>query len=155
MDILLPITPYHWLALGLILLGAEMLGAAGFLIGAGVAAFAMAFIVWLVPELPVTLQILTFAFAASVATVSYFHLFKDMRRREETNALNAASQRLLGHHFTLTEDLELGMGKVQIGDTLWKVSAATPLSRGTRVAVIDTDVQHLTIAAADCVAAAR
>ncbi|MEM7078199.1 MAG: NfeD family protein [Pseudomonadota bacterium] len=146
MDLLTHITPYHWFALGLILLGAEMLGAAGFLIGAGIAALAMGVIVWLAPELPLTAQVLTYAFAAGVATLSYFHVLKDMRRREADFGLNDVAHRLLGHQFTLDVDLEAGLGKLQIGDTLWKVSSAAPLSKGTRVTVVDTDVQTLTIA---------
>ena len=41
MEIFTTITAYHWLALGLILLTAEVLGTAGFLLGAAVAALGM------------------------------------------------------------------------------------------------------------------
>ena len=51
MDILFELTAYHWLALGLILFGAEALGAAGFLLGAGAAALATGLVVWFAPGL--------------------------------------------------------------------------------------------------------
>ena len=50
MEIWTDLGAWHWLALGLTLLIAEALGAAGFLIGAAVAAFAMAIVMWMVPD---------------------------------------------------------------------------------------------------------
>ena len=47
MEILTNITAYHWIALALILLTAEMLGASGFLLGAAAAAFGMGALVQL------------------------------------------------------------------------------------------------------------
>ena len=51
MDFFTSLTPYHWIALGLLLLVAEMLGASGFLLGAAVAALAMGAVTWIAPEL--------------------------------------------------------------------------------------------------------
>ncbi|MEM7003610.1 MAG: NfeD family protein [Pseudomonadota bacterium] len=146
MEFFTSLTAYHWIALALILLTAEMLGAAGFLLGASAAAFGMAALLWVVPDLQVVTQLLIYSVAAIVLTLVYFQLFRDAQAPTRP-LLNKRAQRLLGHQFELTEDVHLGQGKVQIGDTLWRVETDSPLSRGTLVEVIDINRMVLVIAA--------
>ncbi len=146
MELFTDITAYHWLALGLILLTAEVLGTAGFLLGAGVAALGMGGVVALVPDLSLGWQIILYAISAMVATVVYFRLFRDAQKSDGAPLLNKRSRRLIGHQFTLEEDLALGVTKVQIGDTLWKVQADKPLVKGTKVEVVDAKRMSLIIA---------
>ena len=77
MELFNTLTAYHWIALGLILLTAEVLGTAGFLFGAAVAALGMGLAIWLIPNLSNGAQIVIYTFAAVVATVLYFQLFRD------------------------------------------------------------------------------
>ena len=146
MEFLTQMTPYHWIALGLLLLVAEMLGTSGFLLGAAVAALAMAPLVWLVPDLSALAQLAIFAGAAVIATVVYFQAFRDAQRSPARPLLNRRAKRLVGHRFELSEDMTLNTGKVQIGDTLWTVESAEPLAKGTLVEVIDVEKMHLRIA---------
>ncbi len=141
------LTPYHWIALGLILLMAEMLGAAGFLLGAAAAALCMGAVLFLFPELALGWQLLYYAIGAILATVLYFQLFRDAQSRPARPLLNQRAERLVGHQFRLEEDIELGKGKVQIGDTFWHVKASEPLSKGTLVEVVDTHRMALVIVA--------
>jgi inner membrane protein len=147
MDIFTSITPYHWIALGLILLTAEILGTAGFLLGAAIAAFAMSTVVWLMPELNFGWQLALYAIAAIVASVVYFQVFRDAQNEPARPLLNKRAKRLIGHQFRLQDDIEFGEGKVQIGDTFWQVKSAKPLSKGTLVEVVDTQRMQLVIAA--------
>lgn len=147
MDMFTTITAYHWIALGLILLCAEMLGAAGFLLGAAAAALGMGAILWLVPDLSLTWQVIIYAISAVAATIIYFQLFRDAQKHQGRPLLNKRAQRLIGHRFKLDEDIELGTAKVQIGDTLWKVRCNDTLSKGTLVEVVDAKRMSLIIEA--------
>ena len=138
MDILTNLSWEPWLALGLALLAAEALGASGFLIGAAVAALANAVLVWLFPSLGVTAQLVLYAISALIATYAYFQLFRDAQNSEDTPPINERAASLIGKQVTLEEDLT-DEGRVQIGDTMWKVTADGPLKAGTQVVVSGTD----------------
>jgi len=147
MDMFTTLTAYHWLALGLLLLIAEVLGTAGFLLGAAVAALGMGVVLWLVPDLSLGWQLVIYAVAAVAATLLYFQVFRDAQSEPARPLLNKRAKRLVGHQFKLEDDIELGEGKVQIGDTMWHVKSESPLSKGTLVEVVDTDRMQLVIAA--------
>ncbi len=144
MELLTEITAFHWIALGLILLGAEALGAAGFLLGAAVAAFANAVVVWLVPDLSLGMQLGVFAIGALVATFVYFQLFRDAQQQDGTPPINQRAASLIGQRLTLTEAIE-HEGRIQIGDTFWKVTAEEPLATGSSVVVISANDMTLNL----------
>ena len=146
-ELLMTITPFHWLALGLILLAAEMLGAAGFLIGAGIAAIGLGVVVWIFPDLAPSWQVALYAISAVAATIFYFQVFRDSLATQGRPLLNKRAKRLIGHQFELENDIDLGKGKVQIGDTLWSVRTDQQLHKGTIVEVTDTNRMSLIIAA--------
>jgi len=147
MDVFTHITAYHWIALGLILLTAELLGAAGFLLGAAVAAFAMGTIMWLVPELGLVWQLGGYVGVAIMATLVYFKVFRKTQLNQARPLLDRQAKRLIGHKFELADDVELGTTRVQIGDTLWRVETEAPLPKGTLVEVVDAKRMSLVIAA--------
>ena len=146
MEIFTQLTPWHWLALALLLLGAEALGAAGFLLGAAIAAFASAVVVWLFPDLAAGAQLGIFALGAVLATVVWFQLFRDVQDDHDTG-LNAGAARLIGTHLVLTSDIPHREGREQIGDTYWKLLTDEPLPEGTEVEVIAADTMHLKVRA--------
>lgn len=137
MDLFSTLTPYHWIALGLILLTAEMLGTSGFLLGAAVAAFALGVLTWLLPDLALTWQLSIYAVSAVVASIVYFQVFRDGQAKPARPLLNKRARRLIGHQFELAEDIQLNKAKVQIGDTLWSVEVEEPVAQGTRMEVVD------------------
>lgn len=143
MEFLSTITPYHWIALGLILLTAEMLGAAGFLLGAAIAALAMSLVTWIVPDVSVLWQVGLYALSAVVASVVYFQVFRDAQSKPARPLLNRRASRLIGHQFKLSQAIDLNQAKVQIGDTLWSVETDQPIAEGTLVEVVD--VKHMTL----------
>ena len=147
MEILTNITAYHWIALALILLTAEMLGASGFLLGAAAAAFGMGALVWMFPNMGIAMQLTIYAIGAIIATILYFQLFRDAQAKPARPLLNKRARRLIGHQFELEEDVDLGTTRIQIGDTMWKVESERPIPKGTRVEVVDTNRMSLVIAA--------
>lgn len=146
MDFFSNITAYHWIALALILLTAEMLGASGFLLGAAAAAFGMGALVWLMPDMSAGVQLSIYAIGAIIATIVYFQLFRDAQAHPARPLLNKRARRLIGHQFELQEDLDLGSSRIQIGDTMWKVESDEPIPKGTRVEVVDTNRMSLVVA---------
>ena len=144
MEFFAELTWVHWFALGFILLALEALGASGFLIGAAVAALAQAVLVAVVPELSFVTQLVIYAAAAVVATVLYLQVFRDMQRHDNAPVLNERAHRHLGRHFTLEEALD-GEGRVQLGDTFWKVRSLDKIERGTEVEVVRAEGQTLTV----------
>ena len=146
MDITADITAYHWIALGLILLIAEVLGTAGFLLGAAIAALGMGAVLWLVPGMSLGAQLLIYAIGAVAASVLYFQLFRDAQKIPARPLLNKRANRLIGHQFKLENDIDLGEGKVQIGDTMWHVQCEGSLPEGTLVEVVGTERMQLVIA---------
>ena len=146
MEFFTPLTAYHWFALGLILLAAEALGTAGFLIGAAVGALANGVLVWLLPELSAGWQLASFALASILASGVYFQVFRDAQARDDGPPINQRAASLIGHRFTLGEPLGYGKGRVQIGDTFWSVTANQELNAKTNVTVIGVDGMTLQVA---------
>ena len=73
--------PYHWLALGLILLAARALGKTGLLPGAGIAALATGLVVFVSPGLASGPQIALFAIGTVLMSYLYSQVFP--RARED------------------------------------------------------------------------
>ncbi len=153
METLFELTAYHWLVLGLLLLGAEALGTAGFLLGAAVAALATGIVVLAAPTLPAGLQLAVFAVGAVLASYLYLHVFRSLQRDRradgtvpEADTINQRAAALLGHRFELSSGVHNGEGRVQIGDTFWHVRADAELAPGETVEVVDADAMRLTLA---------
>jgi len=146
MESLFALTTYHWLILGLLLLGAEALGAAGFLLGAGIAALVIGVLVFIVPELSTGLQLVLFAVTAVSASYLYLQVFRQAQEDDGVPELNQRAGSLIGHRFELAEPLLDGSGRLQIGDTFWQVTCEENLPPGTRVEVVAADAMHLQLA---------
>jgi len=129
------LTLWHWLILGVLLLILEILGASGFLIGLAVASLVVAAIVALELIVNWPFQLLTFALLGIIFTVLYWRIFRSFNRHSDEPLMNDRAAQLIGRKFLLEQELENGQGRVQVGDTLWKAEAETPLSAGTRVEV--------------------
>ena len=136
---------WHWLVLGMLLLGAEALGASGFMIGAGIAAIILAVISWFVPELGWQIQIVLFALGAIVFTVGYWRYFKDFNEQTDHQQINDRAAQMIGRKLELEDDLPTGDGKIQIGDTLWKIKSESPLKQGDLIEVIGSEDMLLII----------
>ncbi len=155
-ELLFEYLPYVWLALGLLLLLAEALGAGGFLLGAGVAGLATGGLVGLLPELPPSTQLLTWAVMAAGLSFVYYQLFRDLQDTADESVpggtaggtLTPRAAGLVGTRLCLDEDLTYGEGRIQIGDTFWKVVADDALAKGTEVAVVAADKMTLKLARA-------
>ena len=137
--------PWYWLVLGLVLIGLESMGAGGFLLGGAVSAFLTAIISWLKADLYWTTQIIIFSCLTIVFTLVYYRLFRKFNQKSDSPNLNDRAAQLHGRTLQLTSDIPFGDGRVQIGDTLWKVHCSTSLKKGSVVTVYGNEGMTLLI----------
>ena len=126
-QLLSQITWWHWLALALVLFGAEMLTGTFDLLMASIAAGLTAIYAAAAPESATAwqLQVLVFALAAIALIVASRFLFPGMRKAApEHPTLNKRMASLVGQRGEVTRDLAGGQGQVRIGDTVWGAEAA-------------------------------
>ncbi len=140
---------WHWFILGLILLMGEAFGAAGFLLGAAVAAILTGVLVWLSTYMvdggmQWQGQILSWTALAIVCSLLYWKKFRASKQVSERPELNHRSQQLIGRKLILQQDVNLE-GRIQFGDTFWKVCCDEALKSGDKIEVVDADVSTLTI----------
>lgn len=143
------LSQWHWLILGLALLIGEALGAAGFLLGAAVGCILTGLLVWAAPSLIEgglgwKSQFLIGAVLSIVCSLVYWRNFRASAQESERPELNQRSQQLIGRKLTLKQDVDF-YGRIQVGDTFWKVTCADSLKVGDKVEVIAADVSTLTI----------
>ncbi|MEL6259243.1 MAG: NfeD family protein [Pseudomonadota bacterium] len=121
-DFMTPLTAYHWIAIGLLLLGVEMAFGTFDLLWVSIAAFGTALIAVLVPEsvLPWQGQLGVFAAASFVLVVLGRTVFAGMRRMVAAHpTLNKRMDSLVGRRGVAATDFSAGLGRVKLGDTEW------------------------------------
>lgn len=136
MEFLSQLESWHWLTLGLVLLGLEALGIGGFLIGAGVAALLQALTLWVWPSMSWQLQWSVFALDSVVLSFLYWKYFKNFNQTTDHEAINDRASQMIGHRTVLAEDLPAGQNKLQFGDTYWKVHCKHALKSGDSIEVV-------------------
>ena len=127
---------WHWIILAIVLIAGEALGATGFLLGAVMAALEVALITYIWPDLSWQKQLALFAVLALLCSVWFWYRFKSFSQETDQPKLNDRAAQLIGREFALTREMTGGQGKMQVGDTLWRVESETNLSVGTQVKVI-------------------
>ena len=128
--------PWHWLIVVFLLLGAEALGAGGFLLGSAMAALVVSLWLWLAPELIWPLQLMIFGVGSLIFSVAYWKLFRKVNDKSDNPKLNNRASQLIGRTVALKEDLPAGQSKLQLGDTLWTVESAALVPKGRTVQVV-------------------
>ena len=143
------LSQWHWFIIGLILLIGEAFGAAGFLLGAAVGAILTAIIVWIAPGvieggLGWKVQFLIATVLSILCSLLYWRNFRADSQQSERPELNQRSAQLIGKKLTLQQNIDFE-GRIQIGDTFWKVICDDSLKTGDKIEVISADVSTLKI----------
>lgn len=133
------ISAWHYLVLALALLGFEALGVGGFLLGAAVASFGMTVVMFIFPEMHWHIHMSLFALSSVVISILYWKYFKTLNNETDAPFVNDRMQHYLGRRFELEEPIKNGLGRVQIGDTFWKVTSPEDIDSGKTVEVVDVD----------------
>lgn len=135
--------PWAWLIGGIILLALELAMPGSFLIWLGLAAVVVG-IVSLVVDLSWQVAWIGFATLAIVFLLIGRRMFSAERTTSDRPHLNERGQALVGRHFTLTEPIVDGEGRVRIGDTLWRVRGPN-LTAGTQIEISQADSATLIV----------
>lgn len=138
--------PWSWVVFGLVLLGLEIFAPGVYLLWIGIAALivgAASLLLWESAFWGWQVQVLLFLILSLAS--AYFGKKYVASRQGNTDQplLNRRSEQMIGRTATLTEPIRDGRGRVQLGDTLWRVSGPD-LPAGTRVRVTgaaDTDLE--------------
>ncbi|KHT19610.1 NfeD family protein [Pectobacterium carotovorum] len=129
---------WFWLSLGGLLLAAEMLGASGYLLWSGLSAVLVGLLTWVMP-LGWPLQGTIFAILTIVTALLWWYWLRKRTLSRPQSMLNQRGQQLVGLRATLTDPVINGFGRVNIGDSSWRVKSERDLPAGTQVEVIAID----------------
>ena len=137
-------TFWHWFGVALILLVAEMLGAAGFLLWTGISAAIIGLLLLVFPNIPTTWQLVIF----SLVTIGVLYVWwRKLQKRIDTSdqpLLNQRSAQYIGRQTVLVEPLTNGRGTVRIDDSRWLVTGPE-LPKGAFVKVVGLEDAMLLI----------
>lgn len=128
-----------WLILGFVLLALELIIPGVFIMWWGLSAILLAILVWLLPELSVSIQMSGFAILAIIFSLMWwkYQHSKD-KQDDKSTSLNSREQSMIGMQGTIVEILENGIARGKFGDTTWRVIGAG-LNLGDKVQVQRVD----------------
>ncbi|ENM5774923.1 TPA: NfeD family protein [Vibrio mimicus] len=130
---------WHWLAFGLILLAAELLGTAGYFLWLGLSALLVGVLLTVMP-IGWQLQWLAFASFSLVTTWLWWRRqFNQDKKQDAERDLNQKDKQLIGRVIQITEDTPAGEFQISLGDTRWTARCEQDLEQGSRVSVIAVD----------------
>ncbi|ENM5842440.1 NfeD family protein [Vibrio mimicus] len=130
---------WHWLAFGLILLAAELLGTAGYFLWLGLSALLVGVLLTVMP-IGWQLQWLAFASFSLVTTWLWWRRqFNQDKKQDAERDLNQKDKQLIGRVIQITEDTPAGEFQISLGDTRWTARCDQDLEQGSRVSVIAVD----------------
>lgn len=135
--------PQHWVALGLILLIAEMASGTTYLLWPAVAAFVTALVAWLAPVNWIAEVAL---FAALMLVLTYFGrpMVKRFRAEGAASGLNERSAALIGNRGVVATFAN-GVGSVKVKDTVWRALSEEALEAGQQVEITGVDGSTLKV----------
>ena len=141
------ISSWHWASLGIVLLVLEILGTAGFLIGTAIAAFLMSAIIAMAPDLDWKWQLAIFSTASIIFSIIYLKRFANFNENTDQPNLNNRAAQHIGKRYTLKDAIINGQGKIQVGDTFWKITCDDDLAAATQIEVTAIDGMTLIVQA--------
>lgn len=145
-QLILELGPWNWMVLGFALLVAEILIPGVFLLWIGIAALligAVSLVLWDAAFWTWQAQVLSFLVLALLSAYAGKRFFNGRRENSDQPLLNRRGEQMIGRTATLSEPIREGRGRIQLGDTLWRVSGPD-LPAGARVRVTgaaETDLE--------------
>jgi membrane protein implicated in regulation of membrane protease activity len=117
--------PWHWWALGALLIAVEIAVPSFFFLWPGLSAACMGLLLWMFPGIDIAVQIILFAVLAVVTTYSWKRFVPDTFVAEAgAETLNHRSAQYIGRHCRTNEDFLNGAGSVSVDDTRWNAETA-------------------------------
>ena len=139
---------WHWALAGLVLLILEMFAPGAIFMWLGIAAFVVSAILALFPSMSWETQWFIFGLFSIASIVSWKMYFNKHPLPGESDGqiLNQRGQEMIGRKLTLSQAIENGTGRTQIGDTWWRVEGPN-LDAGTEVTITDSKGSSIVVEA--------
>lgn len=151
-DFFTPLEAWHWIILGLLLLGIELALGTIDLLWISAAAFLTALFkaVFSAPIDGVVGQLMFFAVVAVALLVLGRTVFGDWRNiKSDKPMLNKRMESMVGARALVTKAFIAGSGRVKIGDTEWQAEAigGEAFTAGDTVMITDVDTTKVKVSA--------
>ncbi len=125
---------WNWLVLAVVLVTVEILVAGTFFLWMGISAGIVGLVLLLLPGISWQAQLTLFAIF-SIVSIIFSRIWLARHHRDEPpSTLNRRGSQYIGRHFTLTEPIVDGVGRLNIDDTVWRISGPN-LDSGAQVIV--------------------
>jgi hypothetical protein len=135
---------WHWWVLALLLVIVEMLAPGFFLLWIGGAAAVTGLVIFIIPGTPWQAQFVIFGVLAVASVVAAKYYVRRNPIESEDATLNRRGSQYVGRILTLEEGIVNGIGKVRVGDSVWRAQGPD-LPAGERVKVTGVDGTMLTV----------
>lgn len=133
---------WHWWVLALLLVIVEMIAPGMFLLWIGAAAAVTGLIMFVADSVGLQVswqvQFVIFGVLAVASVVAAKYYIKRNPIETEDTTLNRRGAQYVGRVFNLEEGIVNGIGKVRVGDSVWRVEGPD-LPAGDRVKVVGVD----------------
>jgi membrane protein implicated in regulation of membrane protease activity len=138
---------FAWAAVALLLFAAEAMAPGAFMLWLGLAATVVFVAVWIVPGIPLLVQVAAFVVLSFVSIQVYRRWFRGREPQSDKPALNRRAAALVGQVVPLQAAIVNGRGRVQIADAYWDVSGPE-LPAGVPVRIVGAEGMLLQVEAA-------
>jgi membrane protein implicated in regulation of membrane protease activity len=138
---------FVWAAVALLLFAAEAMAPGAFMLWLGLAATVVFVAVWIVPGIPLLVQVAAFVVLSFVSIQVYRRWFRGREPQSDKPALNRRAAALVGQVVPLQAAIVNGRGRVQIADAYWDVSGPE-LPAGVPVRIVGAEGMLLQVEAA-------
>lgn len=125
---------WNWLVLAVLLVIVEILVAGTFFLWMSISALAVGLVLLVLPGISWQIQLTLFAIISIVSIILSRIWLAKHHRDEPPSTLNRRGRQYIGRHFTLTDPIVDGVGRLNIDDTVWRVSGPD-LDSGVQVVV--------------------
>ncbi len=138
--------PWSWVVLGILLLALEIFAPGVFMLWIGIAALivgAVSLLLWQAAYWTWQAQVLVFLLLSLASAYAGKKWMGARTRASDQPLLNRRGEQMIGRTATLGEPIREGRGRIQLGDTFWRVSGPD-LPAGARVRVVaaaETDLE--------------
>ena len=129
---------WHWLIAASVMIIIEMVVPAAYFLWMGISAFVVGLSIYMVPEMPVLIQVIIFGVLSVLCLVLYRRYKKSNPNVNDQPNLNKRGQQYVGRSFTLEEAIVNGVGKIKVDDSTWRVKGPD-MSVGMNVCVISVE----------------
>jgi len=129
---------WHWFIMALVLIVLEMFLPGASFLWIGIAAALTGGLLWLMPNLEWTTQVLVFAVLSVLSVLAWRSWAKKHPVHTDQPALNRRGEHYLNRVFTLDEAMVNGVGKIRVDDSTWKVEGPD-CAAGSKVKVVGVD----------------